>query len=95
MARKVRILLQTAHINGDKFDVNNCLGFSITNQGRNDASYGYEGSSQTFDINSGETKLYGFLPDNYEFDGQMEVRFKNDTKGKISVVIFKAITEEK
>lgn len=95
MSRKVKIQLQTALANGDKIDINNSLGFSITNHGTNDATYGYEGNAETFELPSGDTQLYGFLPDGFEFDGQIEVKFKKSINGKIGVKVFRAITQEK
>lgn len=93
MARNVRISKQTPLVDGDKFDITGCLGYSITNVGQSDASYGYEGNSETFDVAQGDTKVYGFLPDGLQFFGQMEVKFK-EGKGKLDIILFKAQTEE-
>jgi hypothetical protein len=94
MAKKVRILKQTPLADGDKFDINGCIGFSIKNDGVFDASYGYEGMGDTFDLPVGQTVLYGFLPDGFEFDGNMEVNFKNSQVGKLVVILFKALNKE-
>ncbi len=92
--RIVRIVKQTAVKDGDKFDLSGCTGFSVNNKGTNDASYGYEGNPETFDIQQGDSQLYGFLSEGYEFGYTMEVKFKGQPKGKVDVILFKATTIE-
>lgn len=95
MAQPVKIIKQTVLDDRGKFDISNCLGFSIANEGAFAATYGYEGMEQTFELAVGDTKLFGFLPAGYIFQGVMGVEFTGSNNGKLSITLFKAVILEK
>jgi len=90
---KMKVAVDSATKNNATFDLSNCVGFTVINNGTTDCTLHYQGGAALMTVAKGTAREFPGHS-GYTYFGTMQVKFVGGTKGDVEIIKSIASTEE-